>query len=159
MTDEGGGVRAPAGRLDLPTGHHLRPVRLADLDRLLHAVTGSAERLAAYAGRGGWPDPGLRAEEQRDDLARREAMADGRVTLALFAAGETELVGGVVLTPGSGWHDLWVVDGLLGGPVEDAVRRALDAWPAQAPRTSMSTASAASPAAPPPSPRVTDPTA
>ena len=53
------------GRLDLPTGHHLRPIREADIDIDYPAVMGSRERLWAALRRG----VGLAAGD--DDLRGR----------------------------------------------------------------------------------------
>lgn len=43
-------------RLDLPTGHHLRPIRAADVEIDYPAVMGSRERLWEMFGQvWGWP--------------------------------------------------------------------------------------------------------
>ena len=43
-------------RADLPTGHHLRPIRAADVDLDYVAVMGSRERLWSIYGQAwGWP--------------------------------------------------------------------------------------------------------
>ena len=47
---------AHPARLDLSSGHHLRPIRAADAEIDLPAVLGSRERLwAKYGAAWGWP--------------------------------------------------------------------------------------------------------
>lgn len=58
-------------RVDLPTGHHLRPIRADDVDLDLPAVMGSRERLwSIYGEAWGWPPVGMTAEADRADLGR-----------------------------------------------------------------------------------------
>jgi hypothetical protein len=60
-------------RLDLLTGHHLRPIREADVDIDYSAVMGSRERLwAKYGAAWGWPPADMSYEADREDLARHE---------------------------------------------------------------------------------------
>src|SRR6188472_3804693 len=60
-------------RVDLPTGHHLRPIRAADVDIDYPAVMGSRERLwAKYGETWGWPPATMSYEADREDLARHE---------------------------------------------------------------------------------------
>lgn len=119
-------------RVELPTGHHLRPLRASDVDLHLQAVVGSREWLwSIYGTTTGWPSATLDARLDRAELARLEAdMALRRAFgYGLFDLGETELLGCVDLRPSTtsrpdadiSW---WVVDWLVGGPVE----RALDAF-------------------------------
>ncbi|GAA2724195.1 GNAT family N-acetyltransferase [Cellulomonas aerilata] len=129
------GWRAP-DRLDVPTGHHLRPVRASDADLDLCAVTGSQERLWSVLGAArGWPRAGLTVEQERRDLRRHERDAARGVSFAyaLLDRGETEVLGHVHLerARGSGadgdvWW--WVVDPLVGGPVEAALGEAVPRW-------------------------------
>jgi len=127
---------SPPVRVELPTGHHLRPVRATDVDLHMQAVTGSRERLWTQFGAGcGWPAPTLSAEQDRQDLLRCEAAARAGTSFcyALFDLGETELLGGVHLAPSGpvgGRTELtwWVVDWLVGGPVDAAVAALAAAW-------------------------------
>ena len=66
------GFETPA-REDLPTGHHLRPIREADTDIDYPAVMGSRERLwAKYGEAWGWPPETMSYEADKEDLARHE---------------------------------------------------------------------------------------
>ena len=50
-------------RVELPTGHHLRPIRESDVDIDYPAVMGSRERLwARFGGMCGWPPAGMTYE-------------------------------------------------------------------------------------------------
>ena len=135
----------PAGwhhptRAALPTGHHLRPVRAADVDLHLQAVLGSQERLwSLYGPLWGWPPADLTVELDREDLARSEEETARGISYsyALFDPGETELLGRLTVQPahpiGSerrGADDVswWVVDWLVGGPIEAALKSFVPAW-------------------------------
>ena len=134
-------------RVELTTGHHLRPIRADDVDRDFPAVMGSRERLwSIYGLAWGWPPATMTLEQDRDDLARHEAEIERHESFnyALFDPGETELLGCVYIDPpekagADAEISWWVVDSLIGGPVE----RALDAlvpqwvaadWPLERPR-------------------------
>ena len=122
-------------RVELATGHHLRPIRAADVDIDYPAVMGSRERLwAKYGEAWGWPPATMSFEADREDLARHEAEIEAHVTFnyAVLDAAESELLGCVYIdppeegsAPGSdavvSW---WVVDAATGGELE----RALDAF-------------------------------
>ncbi len=122
-------------RLDLPTGHHLRPIRADDVDIDYPAVMGSRERLwAKYGEAWGWPPATMTLEQDREDLAHHEAEIAARETFnyAVLDADETELLGCVYIDPpedGSppgtdavaSW---WVVDDAAG----TALERELDAF-------------------------------
>jgi hypothetical protein len=129
------GFAAP-GRLDLPTGHHLRPIREADVDIDYPAVMGSRERLwAKYGEAWGWPPPTMTHEEDRIDLARHEAEIAALETFnyAVLDEAETELLGCVYIDPPardgidavSSW---WVVDAHAGGALERALDEAVPRW-------------------------------
>lgn len=123
-------------RFDLPTGHHLRPVRCSDVDLHLRAVLESQERLWSIYGRAWqWPPGALTVEQDRDHLARREADTEQHrsFTYALFDLGETELLGCVDIDPAPDGHGAaavswWVVDWLVESPVEQALDRLIPAW-------------------------------
>jgi hypothetical protein len=56
-------------REELPTGHHLRPIRGEDVDIDYPAVMGSRERLwAKYGDAWGWPAETMTFEADREDL-------------------------------------------------------------------------------------------
>jgi len=129
-------------RVDLPTGHHLRPIRADDVALDLPAVMGSRERLwSIYGNAWGWPPSTMTYEQDRDDLARhqREIEAHESFNYALFDDGEHELLGCVYIDPPDGeasgvgavvsW---WIVDRLVGTPVERALDEAVPAWLAAA---------------------------
>ena len=123
-------------RVDLRTGHHLRPIRAADVDLDLRAVMGSRERLWSIFGKPwGWPATTLTYDQDLDDLARHEAEIERHESFnyALFDEGETELLGCVYIDPPErvgadvdiSW---WVVDSLAGGDVEAALTVFLPQW-------------------------------
>lgn len=134
-------------RVELPTGHHLRPIRAADVDLDMPAVMGSQERLWRIFGPAwGWPPATLTYEQDLEDLARHEAEIERHESFnyALFDAGETALLGCVYIDPAEkvgadadiSW---WVVDAL----VDTEIEAGLDAfvpqwlavsWPFTAPR-------------------------
>jgi hypothetical protein len=126
-------------RLDLPTGHHLRPIRAADVDLDYPAVMGSRERLwAIYGEAWGWPPATMTYEADRDDLAHHEREIADQITFnyAVLDADETELLGCVYIDPPderrprgtdavASW---WVVDREAGGPLERALDEAVPRW-------------------------------
>jgi RimJ/RimL family protein N-acetyltransferase len=134
-------------RVDLSTGHHLRPIRATDVDLDMVAVMGSQERLWSIYGQAwGWPPATMTAEQDREDLARHESEIEKHESFnyALFDTGETELLGCVYVDPpekvgADAEISWWVVDHLVGGPVEAALdelipRWILDRWPLERPR-------------------------
>ncbi len=126
---------APPARVDLPTGHHLRPIRAADVDIDYPAVMGSRERLwARYGAVWGWPPATMTYEQDREDLAHHEAEIAARETFnyAVLDERETALLGCLYIDPPddesppgtdavASW---WVVDDAVGSELE----RALDAF-------------------------------
>jgi RimJ/RimL family protein N-acetyltransferase len=126
-------------RLDLPTGHHLRPIRADDVDIDYPAVMGSRERLwAKYGEAWGWPPAHMTPEGDREDLAHHEEEIADHETFnyAVLDEGETELLGCVYIDPAddrspagadavSSW---WVVDKEAGGPLERALDDAIPGW-------------------------------
>jgi hypothetical protein len=129
----------PPERADLPTGHHLRPIREADVDIDYPAVMGSRERLwAKYGAAWGWPPATMTHEQDRDDLARHETerAALEAFTYAVLDPRETELWGCVYIDPpdersppGSdavvSW---WLVDAALGTDLEKALDELVPRW-------------------------------
>ncbi|MBP2337003.1 hypothetical protein JOF41_003181 [Saccharothrix coeruleofusca] len=116
-------------RVDIGTGHHLRPIRESDAARDYPAVMGSRERLWALYGQvWGWPPATMTPEQNRADLARheREIEAHESFNYVLFDAEESAVLGCVYIDP-EGEDALiswWVVDEHAGTDLE----RALDAF-------------------------------
>ena len=123
-------------RVELPTGHHLRPIRAEDAEIDLPAVRGSRERLwAMYGEAWGWPPEQMSLEQDREDLAHHEDEARRQVAFnyALLDAAETELVGCCYLDPATrAGYDVevswWVRDEYVGSPVEAALDAFLPDW-------------------------------
>jgi len=126
-------------RLDLPTGHHLRPIRADDAEIDYPAVMGSRERLwAKYGEAWGWPPAHMTLEADREDLQHHEDEIAAHETFnyAVLDEGETELLGCVYIDPAddrspagadavSSW---WVVDEEAGGPLERVLDDAIPGW-------------------------------
>ncbi len=126
-------------RLDLPTGHHLRPIRESDVDVDHPAVMGSQASLwAIYGEDWGWPTPTMSYESDRLDLARHEREIEAHETFnyAVLDADEAALLGCVYIEPPAegddAGHDAlaswWVVDDERGGPLEAALDDAVPRW-------------------------------
>jgi len=126
-------------RVELPTGHHLRPIRATDVDLDHPAVMGSRDRLwAKYGEAWGWPPATMTVEQDRDDLAHHEREIEAHETFnyAVLDADETELVGCVYIDPPeddspagtdavSSW---WVVDAHAGGALDAALDAFVPGW-------------------------------
>jgi hypothetical protein len=126
-------------RVDLPAGHHLRPIREEDVDIDYPAVMGSRERLwAKYGTAWGWPPETMTYEDDRKDLARHEAEIAAQETFnyAVLNDAETELLGCVYIDPAdessppgtdavSSW---WLVDEAIGTPLEQALDDFVPGW-------------------------------
>jgi hypothetical protein len=129
-------------RVELATGHHLRPIRADDVGIDYPAVMGSRERLwAKYGEAWGWPPAAMTYDQDRDDLAHHEAEIAAQETFnyAVLDGGETELLGCVYIDPpeegsppGSdavvSW---WVVDAAVGTDLERALADIIPAWLAE----------------------------
>jgi hypothetical protein len=130
-------------RVELPTGHHLRPIREADVEIDYPAVMGSRERLwEKYGAAWGWPPAEMTLEADREDLAHheREIAAHETFNYAVLDEAETELLGCVYIDPPAAdsspeaeavvsW---WVVDDHVGGELERALDRFVPHWLAEA---------------------------
>ena len=89
-------------RVDLPTGHHLRPISADDTDLDMVAVMGSRERLwERYGPIWGWPPATMTHEQDRDDLQHHadEMERNEGFNFALFDEAETALLGCVYIEP------------------------------------------------------------
>jgi hypothetical protein len=89
-------------RVDLSSGHHLRPIAEADLELDYPAVMGSRERLwEIYGEAWGWPPPSMTLEQDRAELAwHAEEMVTGRsFNYAVFDHDESALLGCVYIDP------------------------------------------------------------
>ncbi len=126
-------------RVELSTGHHLRPIRASDVDIDYPAVMGSRERLwSKYGEPWGWPPADMSYEDDRRDLARHEAeIAAGETfNYAVLDEAETELLGCVYIDPpgpGSppGTQAVvsgWVVDRLVTGPLDQVLQAFVPVW-------------------------------
>jgi hypothetical protein len=126
-------------RVELPTGHHLRPIRERDVEIDYPAVMGSRERLWAKYGKAwGWPPVDMGYEADRKDLARHEAEIAARETFnyAVLNEDETELFGCVYIDPADAQSppgtdavvSWWVVDKAVGTDLERALDEFLPQW-------------------------------
>jgi hypothetical protein len=123
-------------RVELPFGHHLRPIRASDVDLDMVAVMGSQQRLwSIYGDAWGWPPATMTAEQDRADLARHEAEIERHESFnyALFDADETALLGCVYIDPpekpgADAEISWWVVDECVGTDLEAALDEFVPRW-------------------------------
>jgi hypothetical protein len=129
-------------RVELATGHHLRPIRADDVGIDYPAVMGSRERLwARYGQAWAWPPAAMTYDQDRDDLAHHEAEIAAQETFnyAVLDDGETELLGCVYIDPADersppgtdavvSW---WVVDAAVGTDLERALADVIPRWLAE----------------------------
>jgi Acetyltransferase (GNAT) domain len=123
-------------RLDLASGHHLRPIRAEDAEIDLPAVMSSRESLwKIYGEPWGWPPETMSVEADRDDLAHHVDEMEARegFNYAIFGADEAELFGCVyIYPPGAEDADAdiswWVVDEKRGTDLERALDETLPGW-------------------------------
>ena len=126
----------PPARLDLPTGHHLRPIRAEDVDIDMVAVMGAQERLfGLFGGVWGWPPATMTREQDLEDLEYHEAEMRNRSSYnyAILDADESHLLGCVYVDPpekagADAEISWWVVDELVGSPVEAALDALVPQW-------------------------------
>jgi len=127
-------------RVDLPSGHHLRPIRADDVDIDYPAVMNNREKLwAKYGDAWGWPPAHMTHEGDREDLKHHEDEIAAQITFNYAALNEDEsaLLGCVYIDPpddrspeGSGavvsW---WALHPELEKALDDFVPRWLeDTW-------------------------------
>jgi hypothetical protein len=126
-------------RVELPTGHHLRPIREADVDIDYPAVMGSRERLwAIYGDTWGWPSEAFSYELDRVDLARHEAEIAAHETFnyAVLDEGETQVLGCIYIEPpgprspagSDAFASWWVVDEHHRGELELVLDELIPGW-------------------------------
>jgi hypothetical protein len=129
----------PPERVDLSSGHHLRPIRESDVDIDYPAVMGPRERLwEKYGEAWGWPPQAMTYEQDREDLARHEQEIAALETFnyAVLNEDETKLLGCVYIDPPEddspagteavvSW---WVVDDETGRNLERALDELVPAW-------------------------------
>ena len=129
-------------RVDLPTGHHLRPIREADVEIDYPAVMGSREQLwARYGTTWGWPQATMSYEADRKDLARHEAEIARQETFnyAVLNEGETELLGCVYIDPpdersppgSDAMVSWWLINDAMGTGLERALDDFVPRWLAE----------------------------
>jgi hypothetical protein len=135
-------------RVELPTGHHLRPISPADTDLDMVAVMDSRQRLfSIYGTAWGWPPATMTAEQDREDLQHHadEMETHASFNYALLDEDETALLGCVYIDPPEKVGDAdaeiswWVVDSCVGTVVEAALddfvpRWIAEEWPLTRPR-------------------------
>jgi hypothetical protein len=135
------GFMTPA-RLDLPTGHHLRPIRGDDVDIDYPAVMASRETLwARYGEMWGWPPATMTYEQDRDDLLHHEAEIEAQEAFnyAVLDADETALLGCLYIDPpeqdarpgSDAFVSWWLVDECAGSDLERALAGAVPRWLAE----------------------------
>jgi len=123
-------------RVDLPTGHHLRPIEGRDVDIDYPAVMGSRERLFEIFGPPwGWPPATMTFEQDRADLERheREQHAHQSFNYCVLNADGSALLGCVYIDPAEkagadadiSW---WVVDAEVGGALDSTLADFVPAW-------------------------------
>jgi hypothetical protein len=134
-------VDFPFPRLvELSTGHHLRPIREADVDIDYPAVMGSQARLWSMFGEAwGWPPTSMTHEQDRVDLARHEREIEARESFnfAVLDPDETTVLGCIYLDPPAKvgadaevcW---WVVDDQVGSELERVLDEFVPTWLATA---------------------------
>jgi len=130
--------------VNLPTGHHLRPIRGDDVEIDYLAVMGSREQLwRRYGDAWGWPPASLTKAEDRRDLERheREISAHESFNYAALDDAETVVLGCVYRDPpGAEQTDTdvlvswWVVGAEYGGALDKCLasfipRWVVSAWP------------------------------
>lgn len=133
-------------RLELDSGHHLRPLRAVDVDLDLPAVRSSRDSLwARFGAAWGWPPADLDADADRADLERQEREMEQHVSFSygILDEAEQELVGCVYLDPPRGGRrdvalmvdvmvdvdvSWWVVDSHVGGALDRELPGVLRSW-------------------------------
>ena len=124
------------GRVELPTGDHVRPIRADDVAIDYPAVMDSRQSLwAKYGEAWGWPPETMTFDEDRQDLARHEAEIERHESFnsAVMNADETALLGCVYIDPPDrpdtdaevSW---WVIDTLAASTLAGALDEFVPRW-------------------------------
>jgi hypothetical protein len=123
--------------VDLPTGHHLRPIGAADTQIDYPAVMGSRSRLwEKYGAVWGWPPATMTYEQDMADLERHEReMEFGQsFNYAILDRDETRLFGCVYLDPPGERVDVdavvswWVIDACVRSELDRCLATFVVAW-------------------------------
>jgi hypothetical protein len=123
-------------RLDFETGHHLRPIRAADVDLDYPAVMSSRLRLWSIFGEvWEWPPASMTYEQDRDDLARHEAEIEAHQSFnyAILDLPEQQLYGCVYIDPPEragadadvSW---WVIDDAVDTHLDRSLEATVPTW-------------------------------
>ena len=123
-------------RVELATGHHIRPIRERDVAIDYPAVMGSQARLFSIFGPPwGWPPKTMTYEQDQADLARheREIRDHESFNYAIVQADESALLGCIYIDPTDksgadadiSW---WVVDAEVGGPLDTVLDDFVPQW-------------------------------
>jgi hypothetical protein len=129
----------PPDRVELRTGHHLRPIRESDVGIDYPAVMGSRERLwARYGQAWGWPPATMSFEDDQRDLVRheREIAALETFNYAVLDEGETALLGCIYIDPpeddspagSDALVSWWVIDDAVGTDLERGLAEFVPGW-------------------------------
>jgi hypothetical protein len=127
-------------RVELATGHHLRPIRESDVEIDYPAVMGSQARLFSIFGPPwGWPTTAITFADDQEELARHEREIRDHLSFnyAILDAAESVLLGCIYVDPSDrvgadadiSW---WVVDEEVGGPLDTALDAFVPEWIATA---------------------------
>lgn len=126
-------------RVELASGHHLRPIRESDVDIDYPAVMGSRERLwAKYGEPWGWPPATMTYEADKRDLLHHEEEIAAHETFnyGILDEPESELLGCIYIDPPgpeaeSGAEAVvswWVVDRMVDSDLDRELRDFVPRW-------------------------------
>ena len=126
-------------RVDLASGHHIRPIRESDVDIDYPAVMGSRERLwAKYGEAWGWPPETMTHEGDKEDLLHHEEEIAAHITFnyAVLNEDESQLFGCIYIDPpdersppgADAVVSWWVVDDAAGSELERALDEFVPGW-------------------------------
>lgn len=124
-------------RVDLPTGHHMRPIRGDDIYIDYPAVMGSQTRLwSIFGAEWGWPPETMTVEEDHADLIRheREIAAHESFNYCILDQDGTRLLGCIYIDPPDDDDDTdavvcwWVIDAELGSDLDRLLDTFVPDW-------------------------------
>jgi RimJ/RimL family protein N-acetyltransferase len=144
---------SPPAHVALATGHHLRPIRSADVLLDFPAVMESQASLwTMFGARWGWPPPTLTIDQDLTDLARHEREMESRESFnyCILDEGESQLLGCVYIDPPEEDSPVgvdaeicwWVIDAAVGTQLEGYLDTFIpdwihEAWPFRRPRLDL----------------------